>query len=211
MTIISRLLSKTGRAKPMKFKESLNAFQKGRICNYHRLDDNVLKHTMQCDISHFFNINPVWHIPDMEKSHARDPLTIEILARIQQIIESRPEGSETVYKLCINAGLNRRWYDDTIKRPRTNSPTITTIYKFMQAADITIYDIFSITIPVSDAKNLQDFVLEALKYQGELSPDEVARAVSRSYIRRHETNMTASELARQLDLLEPAAVREVSG
>lgn len=86
----------------------------------------------------------------------------------------------------------------------STSPTVGKLYAFMDAMGVTIYDILDAPRPSMNSDILQEFIREALEYQGALSPDELASVVARAYLRHPGTGMTSQELARLLDLLEPA-------
>lgn len=146
----------------------------------------------------------------MEKDR-RDPLTKELLDRLTPFVEAwTAEHGESVYALCEKAGLNRRWYDDVVRDKKTASPTIGKLHALMDALGITIYDLLDRPRPTLDVELLQEFIEEALKYKGALSPQEVARVVARAYARHPSTGMTPQELNRYLDLIEPEDVRGVS-
>lgn len=138
----------------------------------------------------------------------RDPLTELVLERLREIVAQREARGESVYSLCQRAGLNRKWYDD-LTAARVQSPTLGKLHAFLTAAGMTIYDLLDRPVPLN-VELLQQFIEEALKYRGALSSAEVARVVARAYARHPQTGMTAEELGRHLDLLEPGDVPGVS-
>lgn len=136
----------------------------------------------------------------------RDKLTETIIERLQALVDAKAAQGISVYDICIQAKLNRKWFDD-LKNGHVKSPTVGKVYAFIQALGATVEEVFTDRSPALNSNKLQEFIEEALKYQGSLSSSEIARVVARAYLRQAET-MSAGELKRHLDLIESVDAHE---